>query len=463
MSPNQPGVPLKITVIGAGVAGLSSTIALTDVNPNHQITILETNPSLSEFGAGLQLFANSTRLLHKWGLTAAMEKVACCATHLSIRRWKDNTELGRNMNDPTSLWLYGWPQWQIYRPDLQQVLFEKVQSLPNVSVRFGKSVKSVDHETGTVRTADGEVFEADITVAADGIWSKTRLCLPATKDVRPIASKEHAYRAMIPRERMLSNPVTAPLISLPESKTWVGPGAFILGYTVSSGEFYNLVIIVPRPNQDMPLGKWNEPADVEKMRALVSNWCEEAQALTSHVQEGECVAWTLGEVGPISSYVSPSGRVALVGDAAHALLPHAAQGAGMAMEDAASLGEFVGSLQSKEDMPKVLSEWSRFRQARVEHLRAISRGTGADMTLPDGEEQIARDVKWNKILETHKAQLAELGLEKIKEKVIRERPVPDPACKSTLEPGGRMWVSGYDIREESQKACRQDLAIGLAA
>lgn len=454
---------MKITVIGAGIAGLSSTIALADVNPNHQITILETNPSLSEFGAGLQLFANSTRLLHKWGLTPAMEKVACSATHMSIRRWKDNTELVRNMNSPTSLWLYGWPQWQIYRPDLQQVLFQRVQQLPNVSVHFGKSVKSVDHGTGTVHTADGEVFETDLTVAADGIWSRTRPCLPATKGVGPTPSPEHAYRAMIPRERMLSHHVTAPLISSPEAKSWVGPGVFILGYTVSSGEFYNLAIVVPRPSEGMPLGSWNEPADVGRMRALVSDWCEEAQALTSHVQDGECVAWTLGEVGPIPSYVSPSGRVALVGDAAHALLPHAAQGAGMAMEDAASLAEFVGSLRSNEDLPEVLSAWSRFRQARVEHLRDISHGNANDMTLPDGEQQIARDVKWNAILDVQKEQLAELGLEKIREKVIRERPMPDPTCKSTFEPGGRMWVSGYDIREESQKFCHEHLAIGLAA
>ncbi|EPS34946.1 hypothetical protein PDE_09911 [Penicillium oxalicum 114-2] len=463
MSSNQPGLPLKITIIGAGIAGLSSAIALADVNPDHQITVLEANPTLSEFGAGMQLFANSTRLLHKWGLTPSIEKVACSATHMSIRRWKDNTELVRNMNSPTSEWLYGWPQWQIYRPDLQQVLFKRVQELPNVSVLFGKSSESVDHETGTVRTVDGEVFETDLTVAADGIWSRTRRCLPVTRDVAPIPSTEHAYRAMIPRARMLSHPLTAPLISSPEAKSWVGPGLFILGYTVSSGEFYNLAIVVPRASEGTPLGSWNEPADVERMRALVSDWCEEAQALTSHVQKGECVAWTLGEIGPIPSYVSLSGRVALVGDAAHALLPHAAQGAGMAMEDAASLAEFVGSLLSKEDLPKVLSAWSRFRQARVEHLRDMSHGNASDMTLPDGEQQIARDIKWNAILDIQRVQLAELGLEKIREKVIRERPMPDPASKSTIEPGGRMWISGYDICEESREFYSEHLATDSAA
>ncbi|CAI7600779.1 unnamed protein product [Penicillium palitans] len=453
MSSNQPGIPLKITVIGAGMAGLSSAIALSDINPDHQITVLESNASLSEFGAGLQLFANSTRILNKWGLTPALEKVAFQSSHLSIRRWKDNTELSFNMNNPSSTWIYGWPQWQLYRPDLQQALYERVKQLPNVSV------KSVDHETGTVHTADGELFEADLTVAADGIWSRARRCLPASKDVSPVAYREHHYRAVIPRSRMLSNPITAPFMASPEAKSWVGPNVFVLAYTVASAELYNLVIGVPRPSEGVPVGAWNHPADIETMRGLVSDWCEEVRELASLVQEGECVSWTLGEVPLIPSYVSTSGRVALVGDAAHALLPHAAQGAGMAIEDAASLAEFVGHLRSREDLPEVMIAWSQFRQARVDHLRSISRGNASDMTLPDGECQIARDEKWNAIRDKQRAQLAELGPEQVREKMIRERPTPDPACKSTFEPGGRMWINGFDVSEESKKFCREHLGL----
>lgn len=459
MSSNQPGIPLKITVIGAGMAGLSSAIALSDINPDHQITVLESNASLSEFGAGLQLFANSTRILNKWGLTPALEKVAFQSSHLSIRRWKDNTELSFNMNNPSSTWIYGWPQWQLYRPDLQQALYERVKQLPNVSVLFGRSVKSVDHETGTVHTADGELFEADLTVAADGIWSRARRCLPASKDVSPVAYREHHYRAVIPRSRMLSNPITAPFMASPEAKSWVGPNVFVLAYTVASAELYNLVIGVPRPSEGVPVGAWNHPADIETMRGLVSDWCEEVRELASLVQEGECVSWTLGEVPLIPSYVSTSGRVALVGDAAHALLPHAAQGAGMAIEDAASLAEFVGHLRSREDLPEVMIAWSQFRQARVDHLRSISRGNASDMTLPDGECQIARDEKWNAIRDKQRAQLAELGPEQVREKMIRERPTPDPACKSTFEPGGRMWINGFDVSEESKKFCREHLGL----
>lgn len=376
---------------------------------------------------------------------------------MSVRRWQNNAELVSIMNNPISTWLYGWPQWQIYRPDLQRVLFDRVNDLANINVLFGQLVVDVSHETGTVRTADGNIIEADLTVAADGIWSKARRCLPEVKDVTPLPYREHTYRAVIPRSRMLSNPITAPLMSAPETKAWVGPDMVILGYTVGAEMLYNLAISVPRPKAGVLPGSWNQPADVGVMRDLVSGWCEEVRALASLVEEGECASWTLGEVPMLSSYVSASGRVALIGDAAHALLPHAGQGAGMAMEDAASLAEFLGSSPSKNDLSTTMSAWSRFRQARVEHLREISHGNAGDMTIPDGPDQIARDEKWGTIRRMQQTQLAELGLEKLKGKVIREKPEADPAAKSTIEPGGALWVNGFDICAESKIFCRDHL------
>ncbi|KAJ6028455.1 hypothetical protein N7540_004031 [Penicillium herquei] len=456
MSSDSSGIPFKITIIGAGIAGLSAALALSDINNKHEITVLESNASLSEFGAGVQLYPNSTRLLHKWGVTPSLEKVAFKSSRMSVRRWQDNSELVSIMNNPVSTWLYGSPQWQIYRPDLQQVLFACAKERPNVSVLFGKSMVSVDHETGTVNLSDGDIIEADLTVAADGIWSRARRCLPATKNVVPTPYREHVYRAVISRSRMLSNPITAPLMSSLEAKSWLGPGACVLGYTVASESLYNVAISVPRPS-GVPLGSWNQPGDVEIMRGLVSEWCEEVRELASLVQDGECASWTLGEVRAIHSYVSVSGRVALIGDAAHALLPHAGQGAGMAMEDAASIAEFLDHSKSRHDLADVMNAWSRFRQARVEHLRDISHGNASDMTLEDGQLQIARDEKWRDIRNMQQAQLAELGMDRFKEKVIRERPVADPNAKSTIEPGGAMWINGTDICAEAQIFCREHL------
>ncbi|KAJ5093829.1 hypothetical protein N7456_009690 [Penicillium angulare] len=167
----------------------------------------------------------------------------------------------------------------------------------------------------------------------------------------------------------------------------------VLGYTVGSNMFYNLAISDPRPKVGVPPGSWNQPADVGTMRGLMSGWCQEVQALASLVEEDECASWTLGKVPKLLSYASASGRVVLIGDAAHALLPHAGQGAGMAMEDAASLAEFVGHSTSKDNISKIMSSWSQFRQKRVEHLREISHGNTSDMTFPDAPDQIARDDK----------------------------------------------------------------------
>ncbi|KAJ5287373.1 hypothetical protein N7478_003059 [Penicillium angulare] len=238
---DQRPCPLDITITGAGISGLSTALALSNVNREHKITVLESNASLSEFGAGVQLYANSTRLLDKWGLTSSLPKVAFQSSHMSVRRWQDNAELVSIMNNPTSTWLYEWPQWQIYRPDLQRVIFDRANELPNVNILFGYSVADMNHETGTVYTAEGSTIKADLTVAADEIWSKSRRC-------------------------------------------------------------------------------WNYARP--------------------------CI-WMV--------YASASGRVVLIGDAAHALLPHAGQGAGMAMEDVASLAEFVGFSTSKDNLSTTMS------------------------------------------------------------------------------------------------------------
>jgi salicylate hydroxylase len=256
---------------------------------------------------------------------------------------------------------------------------------------------------------------------------------------------------------MLSNPITAPLMSAPESKAWLGPYTAVLGYTVASDSRYNFLISVPRPNPDVPLASWNEPGDLAVMRGLVDGWCEEVQALASLVQEGECAVWALGEVLAVPSYVSESGRVVLIGDAAHAILPHAGQGGGMAIEDAASLAEFLGCMTSRDDLGRTMSAWSEFRQTRVEHLREIARSNADALTFPDGPSQVARDAKWAAITQEQQAQAAELGVEGLKEKVIREKVAPDPTAKTLVEPGGAMWVNGYDVCEESRKFCREHL------
>ncbi|KAJ6437363.1 Pol [Purpureocillium lavendulum] len=457
---------LNITIIGAGIAGLSTALALSHANPHHDITVLEAKEYLSELGAGIQLAANSVRVLDGWGLTHHLERVASEASRTSIRRWRDGREIGALEHNPASAWLYGWPHWQMYRPDLQRVLYGAVRRFANVKVLFGHAAKHVDHVTGTVTADDGEVFESDLVVAADGIGSKMRLCMPETSDLVPTPYPEHTYRAVIPRARMLSNPVTAALMTEPESKAWVGPGVIIMGYAIASGELYNVLVNTPRRDPDAPLVAWSQPGDVNALRGAVEGWCQQVEELLSLIEEDECTVWALGEVLDAPTYASESGRMALVGDAAHALLPHDMQGGGMAIEDAASLAQFLTSAKSKKDLPRVMAAWSAFRQGRVERLREMSRNNARLFSLRDGPAQAVRDRQWAAAREDAQEDEAIEGRlmspdDVQRRRVARARPPPDPTARSSVEPGGAMWINGYDVVDESRRYCRQHLHVHL--
>lgn len=133
--------------------------------------------------------------------------------------------------------------------------------------------------------------------------------------IEPVPFKQYTYRAMVPRERMLSNPITAPLMTSRHSEAWVGPGQLVLAYPVASDTLYNVAVPVPRPS-DAPLASWNEPGDVEAMRALFQGFAPVVTTLFSLVDS--CAKWTIGDLPPLKTWVSESGRLVLVGDAAHA-------------------------------------------------------------------------------------------------------------------------------------------------
>ncbi|KAF4417528.1 FAD/NAD(P)-binding domain-containing protein [Fusarium austroafricanum] len=294
---------------------------------------------------------------------------------------------------------------------------------------------------------DGSAFEADLVIAADGIGSKCRQYLPGAEDIAPTAWDEHAYRFVLSKERMLSNSTTASLMNSHESYSWVGPHTVVMAYKVAAGDLFNVVISTHRPNPGAPPESWTYPGDVETMRQLVSGWCPEVQALTSLIEDGECKLWTFGEISGLPAYSSPSGRFVVIGDAAHAVIPHAGQGVGMAVEDAASLAEFLNHLTSIGDPSKVMREWSTFRYARVENIRRMSHANAGVLLLPDGPEQVVRDEQWAAIMSKMKINPTKPS----------QRPAPNPDAKSIMDPQGAMWALGWDVFKESRQVCMQYL------
>ncbi|OZJ01645.1 hypothetical protein BZG36_05442 [Bifiguratus adelaidae] len=196
-------------------------------------------------------------------------------------------------------------------------------------------VEFMDDETRTVKLKDGRTYSGDLIVGADGgDSSKVRQAVMLEEPVEPKLSTNCAYRATVPATLMRSDPELSALMDDPNSNCWIGYRRHIMAYPIRNGELYNLVM---SHTGQAAVGKWNEPGNLDDMKWHYRNFDPGIRKAIDKVTG--CLKWTLADLPVLSSWVSPSGRIALLGDAAHAMLPYLAQGAAQAIEDAATLGE----------------------------------------------------------------------------------------------------------------------------
>ncbi|KEF52263.1 uncharacterized protein A1O9_11503 [Exophiala aquamarina CBS 119918] len=428
---------LNIIVVGAGLGGLSAAICLA--RKGHKVTVLERNAGLSEYGAGIQLSPNATRLLDAWNLSGAFREY-CNVPKVSVaRRFADDAEIGLNHQNPDASEVYGYPYWQIYRPDCQRLLSDGARRA-GAAIEYKCEVLKIDAEKGTVYLANGQVLVADVVVCADGIRSKMRGFLVGNDKTVPVPLGEYNYRAMIPAEAMMRDEETAKLMASTDTQAWFGPSRFLVGYPISNNTRFNLAMVAPLED-DTPVTAWNHPGDTNELRAQFSDFSPLVQKLTGLVEQ--CAKWMIAEIPKLNAWSSRSGRIVLLGDAAHAMSPHAAQGGAMAMEDAAVLGEVLSTLTTLEDLPRLAGLYESLRKPRVERVAAIAKGNGKAWMLHDGPEQMERDSRFRRVTDDYLHGQREVGREKMAERLK----VPADANAKWPQPAMLMWLYGYDAME----------------
>jgi salicylate hydroxylase len=371
-----------VFVAGAGIGGLTAALALAA--QGFRVVILEKTERLEQAGAGLQLSPNASRVLIELGL---QERLAACAVTpdaISLMTARSGGEVVRMPLGEAAEVRAGAPYWVMHRADLQAALQAHVNDNPDIELRLGCQFEDVvGHAKGlTVVQRSGMTRQQEVALAligADGIWSAVRHHL--FPQVQPQFSGLIAWRGTLDAKQ-LPREHTSRRVQL-----WMGPHLHLVAYPISGARQINVVAVVPgtwnRPG-------WSAPGDVTEIKNAFasSRWPGTARMMIGAVDEWRKWAlFTLPEGGEWTD-----GPIALLGDAAHAMLPFAAQGAGMAIEDAAVLAKCLGvSGEDVAGIPAALKRYARLRRARVARVQRAARTAGRIYHLT-GPMAYARDL-----------------------------------------------------------------------
>lgn len=357
----------QFLVAGAGIGGLSAALALAQAG--HGVVVLERAPALEEAGAGVQLASNATACLARLG---ALDAVAARAVRPLATRFID-AKTGRllaeaPMGDTAEL-RFGAPFLVIHRADLQAALASLVRDHPRIDLRLGHRILDVrqDVERVRVQVETGEAqFEIDgaALIGADGVRSAVRGVLHP--QAQPSFRQRAAWRATISASRLPAALADA------TTRLWLGPGAHLVSYPVSAGNEVNLVAITP---DSRTAHGWSEPGVPEELLGQFRGWCGEVQALLG--APDRWLRWALADLDPLPRW--GTGRVTLLGDAAHAMVPFLAQGAAQAIEDAVVLGLCLTGI---EDVPAALQRYEALRRPRTTRVQTAARGMDRVYHLP---------------------------------------------------------------------------------
>jgi salicylate hydroxylase len=375
-------VSRTIIVAGAGIGGLTASLALA--RQGFRVVVLEKAERLEEAGAGLQLSPNASRVLIELGLQPRLAPRAITPDAISIISARSGGEIARLPLGDAAALQAGAPYWVVHRADLQAALQAEVNDHPDIELRLGCQFEDVGtHAKGlTVVQRSGNTRQQELALAlvgADGIWSAVRHHL--FPDVQPRFSGLIAWRGTLDATQ-LPREYTSRRVQL-----WMGPNAHLVAYPVAGARQINIVAIVPgtwnRPG-------WSAPGEANEIKnAFTARWPAGARMMIGAVDEWR--KWALFTVPDGGEWTE--GAVALLGDAAHAMLPFAAQGAGMAIEDAAVLAKCLGETQSEggPSMASAMQMYARARRSRISRVQRAARQNGRIYHL-SGPMAFARDL-----------------------------------------------------------------------
>ena len=345
---------IRAAIVGGGIGGLSAANALH--RSGIDVTVFEQASALGEVGAGLFIYPNSLRQLERMGFGNALAAVGAKVGDGSQYYRMDGTAVGPILTTDSSGWngMYG-----MHRADLLNAL---AAALPQSTIRTSHRCVGIEQSSVAVQLkfTNGRTAEADVVIAADGIHSALQGYVAGSKP--PEYSGSRAYRGLIAREKLADWRDEA-------HQVWMGDGKHFMVFPVRGGQLLNYVGFVPTKNATIE--SWSAVGDRDELAASFEGWDPRVTGLLEKVDD--CFWWGLYDRRPLSTW--SKGRLVLLGDAAHAMLPHLGQGANQAIEDGVALAILLEG-RTPSEVPDILPQYEQLRRARTDMIQAEARLNG---------------------------------------------------------------------------------------
>lgn len=355
---------MKVLIAGGGIGGL--TTALCCLHHGHDVTVFEQAPAFDEVGAGIQLPPNAMKVFEALGVDSVMAEKAFEPEAIEARMGETGRTLFTIPLAEQSIAMWGSPYLHIHRADYIAALRDALlnRALYAVAVNAKVTAYTQDREGVTVTLENGRQFSGDVLIGADGIKSSIRDIMLGPDD--PVFTGNMAWRAVVPIEALGAH------LPNPTACVWMGKGRHAVTYRLRKGQLANFVGVVERDDwaeESSTEENWTEQGRRKDAMKDFAGWHPVITKLIENVPESALYRWALFDRKPLPRWTD--GRVALLGDAAHPMLPFLAQGAAMAVEDAWIIAHELS--QSGQTVSTSLNAYQARRFDRTSRAQAGSR------------------------------------------------------------------------------------------
>ena len=369
----MPRTP-KVAIVGAGIGGLTAAIAMH--RRDIEVGVYEQSPQIAEIGAGVSLSPNAIKAFRALGLDQHIAAIGFESDNQLVRAWDSGDILSKVFRKGVYQKEFGAPYLSAHRADLVEVLR---QQLPSNVIHLNARCTGVETSGSTARAlfADGTEIDADLIVGADGIRSAVRQSLFGRDAPRFTGSV--CWRGLVPLDAFPPGMISTDLT------LYMGPRSHVIHFMVRRGALINFVAHVETDAWTQE--SWTEECERSEVMETFAGWHEPLLRLLG--SSNRYYKWALYDRDPLERW--SKGRVTLLGDAAHAMLPHIGQGACMAIEDGYALAELVS--RYPDDVTEALRQYERLRLPRTRKAVLEARARGKEMHLTSKWAQIKRNIR----------------------------------------------------------------------